>query len=121
MTLGNLILVCARELPLRGRQPYWEVNFPYSFEDVYDIEDLVEIFLDEPWNLRTGFLYRGLAFVQLEHRGDEWLCLWQVLPEVWVALESYHFTSILQSEGEGVDAFAALVDGLAARYGRRDD
>ena len=45
--------------------------------------------------------------------------MWQVLPEVWAALESYRFAEMLRNEG--IDAFAALVDGLAAQYGRRDD
>ena len=119
MTLGNLVPVCAREPPLRNRQPYPEIDYPYSFEEVYDVENLAECFLDEPWDIRTGFLYGGLAFVQLEHRGDEWLCLRQVLPEVWVSLESYHFAGMLQREGG--DAFASLVDGLATMYGRHDD
>lgn len=81
--------------------PLMEWDSPYSFVRTGDIEALKLYFEHGNWPVRSGVIYRDLAFIQQANGGDEWWTL-KKGPEGYEAFESVTFGPIIsQGKFEG--------------------
>lgn len=81
--------------------PLMEWDSPYSFVQIDDIEALELYFEHGNWSVRSGVIYRDLAFIQQANGGDEWWTL-KKGPEGYEAFESVTFGPMIrQGEFQG--------------------
>ncbi|MDR0530885.1 MAG: DUF4314 domain-containing protein [Oscillospiraceae bacterium] len=112
---GNITAVCDKCPSLCNYREYPARDYAYTFEEIDDPETLAEHFEHGNWDIRTGFLYGGLAFVQQVNGGDEWLALRQSQPGQWESFESISFGHILLSAGE--DELLEYVSDIVEEHG----
>jgi len=108
---GNITAVCDKKLWLGNYREYPASDYPYTFEEVEDLETLTERMEHGNWALRTCFMYNGLAFVQQVNGGDEWLALYQHEVGQWASFDSISLEHIL--ERDGAEEFQDYVQDLA--------
>lgn len=78
-----------------SEDPYLDMDSPFSFTRFEDIHMLELFFLYENWSLRTGAVYRNLAFINQVNGGDEWWTLrYQAATNTWQSLDSISFRHI---------------------------
>ena len=115
MKCGNLSAVCDKNPWLGNYLEYPDYDYGYTFEELANMETLMDRMEHGNWSIRTGFIYESLAFVQQVNGGDEWLTLRKTAPGEWESFESISMEHILRSRGE--DDFAEYVGKLAEEHG----
>lgn len=71
-----------------------EEGIPFEFARTDDFETLRSFFVCGNWNARQGIVYRDLAFVQLDPKGDEWLTLKKSGNGKWVSFDTWCLDAI---------------------------
>lgn len=71
-----------------------EEGIPFEFAKSDDFETLRSFFICGEWNARQGIVYRDLAFIQLDPRGDEWWTLKRSGNGKWVAFDTWSFDTV---------------------------
>lgn len=75
--------------------PYFELDSPYSFSEIDDIE-ILEMFFDHGnWSIRNGVVYKDLVFINQVNGGDEWWTL-KKDGDTYLAFESVTFRSMIK-------------------------
>jgi hypothetical protein len=75
-----------------------ESDYPYSFKEVSDIEILEMYFDHGNWAIRSGVVYKDLAFINQVNGGDEW-ATFKFDGEKWHKFESITFKTFIESGG----------------------
>ena len=75
---------------------YFEMDSPFSFVRTNDLKTLREYFAHGNWSIRSGIVYRDLAFINQVNGGDEWWTL-KRFDGKWVAFESITFRRVIKS------------------------
>lgn len=76
--------------------PYLE-EYPYSFVQTDDLDDLATFLKEGNWSLRSGIVYEDLAFIQQDDGGDEWWTL-KRFDEGWLDFESISCAHIIRRD-----------------------
>ena len=76
--------------------PYLE-EYPYSFVQTEDLDDLATFLKEGNWSLRSGIVYEDLAFIQQDDGGDEWWTL-KRFDEGWLDFESISCAHIIRRD-----------------------
>lgn len=76
--------------------PEWD--FPYNYIKASDVEGLTDYFEHGNWAIRSGIVYKDLAFIQ-QDGGDEWWTLKRG-GEDWVPFESVSCGMIIEDSRE---------------------
>jgi len=105
----DLIAACNKNPWLADRE-YDLSDYRYSFREVSGVDELRDVFMHGNWAIRSGYIYKDLAFVQQVDGGDEWLALKKENGK-WKDFESISFGHILKHDGE--EYFRNYVDRLA--------
>ena len=104
----DLIAACNKNPWLADRE-YDLSDYRYSFREVSGVDELRDVFMHGNWAIRSGYIYKDLAFVQQVDGGDEWLALKKENGQ-WRSFESISFGHILKHDGE--EYFRNYVDRL---------
>lgn len=73
--------------------PFLELDSPYSFSTIEDIEMLKLYFEHGNWSIRNGVVYKDLFFCNQVDGGDEWwTCRYDPETGSWVPFESITFS-----------------------------
>lgn len=78
--------------------PTMESEYDYTFITTQNPQALEAFFQHGNWSIRTGVVYRDLAFINQINGGDEWWTL-KNFEGKWVAFESITFRLIIR-DGE---------------------
>lgn len=81
--------------------PALDHDSPFSFKEVDDLTALAHIFCHDNWAYRTGFIYKGVAFINQLSGGGEWWTLVKHEDGTWEAVDSVSFR-LLVKRGEFV-------------------
>jgi hypothetical protein len=94
----DLIAAC-NENPWLADTEYDLMDYRYSFQEASGIDELRDVFNHGNWAIRSGYIYKDLAFVQQVDGGDEWLTLKNENGK-WRSFESISFGQILKEHGD---------------------
>lgn len=72
-----------------------ESDYPYSFNEITDIEILESFFDHGNWSVRAGIVFADLAFINQVNGGDEWWTL-KYDGEKWIDFESITFGGMIK-------------------------
>lgn len=96
---NELIQLCQRNAWLKSHgipfvdDPCLELDSPYAFASIDDIDMLRLFFEHGNWSIRQGVVHRNLFFCNQVNGGDEWwTCRYDETAEKWVPFESITFS-----------------------------
>lgn len=86
--------------------PILELDSPFSFSQIDEIDTLKEYFSYGNWSIRCGVVYKDLAFIQQVGGGDDWWTLKRD-GDGFVAIEDISFLPVIKAGN-----FESLIDRL---------
>lgn len=94
--------------------PFLDLDSPFCFKEVDDLTALAQIFYHGNWAYRTGFIYKGAAFINQVSGGGEWWTLVKGEDGTWNAVDSVSFR-LLVMQGEFVTYMEQLLQTPVSR------
>lgn len=88
--------------------PCMEADYDYTFITTDNPQALEAFFLHGNWCIRSGVVYKDVAFINQVNGGDEWWTL-KYFDGKWVAFESITFRLIIR-DGEFTETLDKLVN-----------
>lgn len=96
---SQIIDACKKNPWLNDLVEYPLYDYPYYFERISSAEEMHEVMYHGNMSIRTGYLYRDLAFIQQVNGGDEWLALKKENGN-YASFESISFRGIILRDGD---------------------
>lgn len=76
--------------------PFLDLESSFCFKEVDDLTALAQIFYHGNWAYRTGFIYKGAAFINQLDGGGEWWTLVKDKDGNWQGIDSVSFRALVK-------------------------
>ncbi|WP_066460131.1 hypothetical protein [Anaerotruncus rubiinfantis] len=95
----QIIDACKKNPWLNNFADYPLYDYPYCFKQIHSAEEMYAVMYHGNMSVRTGYLYKDLAFIQQANGGDEWLAL-RKENGAYTSFESISFRGIILRDGD---------------------